>query len=382
MVVALVDSSQTGTSDTFGTSSVIPVPAGAASGHIAVCAIEQWESANPTITPPDGSWTALTPIVSGSQKLKTFWKRLTGADSGNYTFTWTGSQWSMGHCVLISGAVSAGDPIEDSDSTTATNTTVPSLSVDTTTQPFLVHIVANENSASSTPPTNYLEDRDGNYLHTNHRIPGSTGTHTASGGSLSTSTLMLVQLIAIKADAGSSTQTVVVPLLVASSTLFSPEVEQITAVPLLSVPATLFNPIVVSGAATVQVPLLIVPSSVFNPLASMGAVIAPLLTVPATLFNPTAVQLLQIISVLLLSAPSTILNPTIVGGEAGEVPGSISDIARTNMLTDRVLTEPQRLSNVDLMALVLADGAQTLVIKTDATAAVHLWRYLRQVRDS
>lgn len=61
---------------------------------------------------------------------------------------------------------------------------------------------------------------------------------------------------------------------------------------------------------------------------------------------------------------------------------SISDIARANMLANRVLTEPQTLSNVDLMDLVLADGAQTLVTKTDATAAIHLWRYLRTVRDS
>lgn len=61
---------------------------------------------------------------------------------------------------------------------------------------------------------------------------------------------------------------------------------------------------------------------------------------------------------------------------------SISDTARANMLADRVLTEPQKLSNVDLMRLVLADGTQTLVTKTEATAAVHLWRYLRTVRDA
>lgn len=61
---------------------------------------------------------------------------------------------------------------------------------------------------------------------------------------------------------------------------------------------------------------------------------------------------------------------------------SISDTARANMLANRSLVEPQKLSNVDLMALVLADGAQTLVTKTDATAAVHLWRYLKTVRDS
>lgn len=61
---------------------------------------------------------------------------------------------------------------------------------------------------------------------------------------------------------------------------------------------------------------------------------------------------------------------------------SISDTARVNLLADRVLTEPQSLSNVDLMRLVLADVGQLLVTKTDATAAVHLWRYLRTVREA
>jgi hypothetical protein len=75
------------------------------------------------------------------------------------------------------------------------------------------------------------------------------------------------------------------------------------------------------------------------------------------------------------------IEPEPESGEVGALMASISDTARTNMLTDRVLTEPQRLSNTDLMSLVLADGAQTLVTKTDATAAVHLWRYLRTVRD-
>lgn len=359
MVVAFVNSSNTGTSDQLVSSINVPVPASAAANHIALVHLEQWEVGNPTVTPPSG-FTALTPVVSGSQKSKVFWKRLTGADSGNYTFSWTGSQWTLGHCVLLSGAVTTGDPVEAVNTATATSTSIPSTTVSTTTEAFLAHFVANENSATGTPPTNYTETQDGDYAKANYRIPGSTGSHTASGGTVSASTLMLVQLVAIQADTGGgSTQTIVCQLIAASSTIFSPSEIQITSVPIVINPSTVFSPAVTQSIA------------VSGPISN-----------PSTLFNPTVVQLLQIITLALLQAPSTLFNPSVSGGGTVEMPGSISDIVRINMLADRVLTEPQFLSNVDLMRLVLADGAQTLVTKTEATAAVHLWRYLRTVRDS
>lgn len=59
---------------------------------------------------------------------------------------------------------------------------------------------------------------------------------------------------------------------------------------------------------------------------------------------------------------------------------SISDTARANMLAVLVLTDPQQLSNVDLMRLVIASGGLALITVTDATAAVHLERYLRSLR--
>lgn len=382
MAVAFVASSQTGTSDAFVTSLAVPVPTGAAANHIAVVAIEQWEGGNPTVTPPSG-FTALTPVVSGNQKLKLFWKRLTGSDTGDYTFTWTGSQWSMGHCVLISGGVTTGDPVEAVNTATATSTSVPSTTASSTDEPFLGHFIANENAASSTPPTNYTETRDGDYLKSNYRIPATTGSHTASGGTLSTSTLMLVELVIIKPDlGGGGSQTVVCNLLSTSTSVFNPAVVQIVAPLVISAPTSLFSPAVSPGSVSIQVPLISAPSTVFNPLVVSSAIIPTFLEVPSTLFEPSVVILLQHISMMLLQASSTVYAPTITGGGAVEVAESISNIARTNMLVDRGLTEPQSLSNVDLMRLVLADGAQTLVTETEATAAVHLWQYLRLVRDS
>lgn len=201
MAVAFRSSSTTGVGDSFVTTLNVPVPSGAATNDFALLAIEQWESANPTVTWPSG-FTQVINQVSGSQKLKIAWKRLTGADSGNYSVTWTGSQWSQGQCILLTGGKLTGDPIGANTVTgTATSTSVPSLSTGSLAfEPFLGHFVANENSATGTPPTNFTETQEANYLKSNYRVPASTGVQTASGGTLSTSTLLLAALIAVEPE--------------------------------------------------------------------------------------------------------------------------------------------------------------------------------------
>ena len=59
---------------------------------------------------------------------------------------------------------------------------------------------------------------------------------------------------------------------------------------------------------------------------------------------------------------------------------SIADIARANMLTELIITEPQRDSNTDLMKRVIEDVGQTTVTVTDASAATHLLRYMMSLR--
>lgn len=378
MAVAFRSSSQTGTSDAFITSINVPVPASAAANDIAIVAIEQWESANPAVTPPAG-FTALTPVVSGSQKLKIFWKRLTGADTGNYTFSWTGSQWSMGHCILLTGGITSGDPVEATNTATATDTNVPSTSVTTATEPFLGHFIANENASTGTPPTNYTETRDGDYLKSNYRVPAATGSHTASGGTLSTSTLMLVELVAIKPEAGGgSTQTVVVQTITASSSVLNPQVTSSVLVSAINTSSTILSPQIIG---IISVPTINISSTIPSPKVDQ-IVNTSIINTVSSVLAPTVVNMLQPVNPGLLQTESFVLSPTIAGGEAPVMLGTISDVARVNMLADRVLTEPQLLSNVDLMRLVLADGTQTLVTKTEATPAVHLWRYLKQVRDA
>jgi|SRR5690349_2488660 len=73
-----------------------------------------------------------------------------------------------------------------------------------------------------------------------------------------------------------------------------------------------------------------------------------------------------------------LIGTTVAGGSMQ----TISDEARANLLANRVLVDPQRLSNVDLVGLVLADGAQVLIPKTSATTAEHYNRYLITLRDT
>lgn len=62
---------------------------------------------------------------------------------------------------------------------------------------------------------------------------------------------------------------------------------------------------------------------------------------------------------------------------------SVTDTVRANIIADQGLAAvADGLSNVDLMRILLEDDTQTLTTETEATAAVHYWRYFREVRDS
>jgi len=157
---------------------------------------------------------------------------------------------------------------------------------------------------------------------------------------------------------------------------------QTIIVPLLSVGSTVFSPGVNPGPVGVQVPLISTSSTVFGPGATQTQqILVPLLTTSSSVFSPGVISLLQILTLSLLTAPSNIFAPSVSGGEAPKAMASIADTARVNMLANRSLTEPRRETNADLMALVLNDGAQVLVPKTNASVGTHLLRYMMSLRN-
>lgn len=223
MAVAYVDSTTTGTADAQNSGQNCPVPTGTAADHIAVLVIEVWldTSTDPIIGWPSGFTQKVfyESTTDGFERVIIGWKRLTAADSGNYAYTITnGTYWNQAQCILVSGCVTTGDPFEATNNAqNSTGTSLPSTSVTVATNPFLLHVIANENSSTKTPPTSFTEAEDANYLEISYRIPGSTGTFTTSGGSTSASTLKLCVLAALKEAGAGGTDLVIQDALHATS---------------------------------------------------------------------------------------------------------------------------------------------------------------------
>lgn len=214
MPVSYVDSTSTGASDAQDSGKNVAVPTGAAINDIAILPIEIWldTATDPIVGRPSGftQKTFYESTTDGFQRVAIGWKRLTAADTGNYTYTITnGTYWNQAQCILVRGCITTGDPFEDVDTVQNIGTSLPAASVDTTVNPFLLSVIANENSATKTPPTSFTEVEDANYLETSYRIPGSSGTFTTSGGSTSVSTLKLHVLMALKEASGSATNLVI-----------------------------------------------------------------------------------------------------------------------------------------------------------------------------
>lgn len=105
------------------TTVTVAVPAGAATDDIAILAISTDIGITQTITWPSGFTQLDDTLISGpdAQVYASAWKRLTGADSGNYVATLSSSTNDhLAECALFSGRHTTNAPVA---STLATNTT-------------------------------------------------------------------------------------------------------------------------------------------------------------------------------------------------------------------------------------------------------------------
>lgn len=208
MTVALVQSSTSGATDAQTASRTVPVPTGAASGHVAVIELEIWLD---TATDPVINWAgigftqiAYVESADGFTRLYVARKVLTSAETGTWNMTWSGSYWNQAQCTLWSG-VDNTTPLDVAVSTAATaaNSTMPAVSVTTANAGCgMIHVVSNENSATGTAPTGYTEQQEANYLRTNTKVAGAAGAETPSGGSISVSTVKLGALVALRPAGG------------------------------------------------------------------------------------------------------------------------------------------------------------------------------------
>jgi hypothetical protein len=154
---------------TSSASPAVAAPTGVAANDIIV--ISMLVDGLPTVSALPSGFAHVTgspiAIVSGggSHSQVIAWKRATGADTGPYTFTLSGSTYVNGAASRYSGCITTGSPWEiDTDfaETTGVNgTATPSLEI-TTTGPnrMLYWSATNWTGGNWTPPTGFTERRD------------------------------------------------------------------------------------------------------------------------------------------------------------------------------------------------------------------------------
>jgi peptidoglycan/xylan/chitin deacetylase (PgdA/CDA1 family) len=168
----------------------VPVPAGVAAGDVAVVSISTWGTSAPTVTAPAGftlksSFTGVT-ANGGADTTKIYWKRLTATDTGSYRFTWTGSRWSSGQAIAVSGAVASGDPLDVNRANSASSATFPTTSLTTAGPSLLAWFGRNDEPAPGThaPPNGFTEAQDKDCSTLAYQRTGA-GTYSAAGATYS-----------------------------------------------------------------------------------------------------------------------------------------------------------------------------------------------------
>lgn len=200
--VVYVDSTTTG--DTaLQPNRAVPVPAGTLPYDIVVVRLSRWEAINPAVTTPGTEWEMIgTQQITGQEKLDTWAKRLTGVDSGTYTFSWGTSMWTTGHATLYRG-VNRSVALSSLriNQATGSGTTFPNTTLNTVPQGSALdwHGVQ-ESGGVKTQPTGYTAVETNDVDLSAYQQNVTAGNFTASGGT-SFSTNLISSLLELTPEA-------------------------------------------------------------------------------------------------------------------------------------------------------------------------------------
>lgn len=225
MAVPVFGAAGTYLSGTGATTAAIAVPAGVTSGQI-VLAFLYIESTTAITTVPSGfTECAASPIAAtglGLHSLHVYWKRASGADSGTYTFGWTGSIYREGVAERYTGCVTSGDPWDtgagapNSAQRSSDATATPAVSL--TTQGAdrkLVWAGTNFAGGAGTPPSGWTERADGTSdlwtADKDQAVAGATGSITGSNAASSYSCAWMGALLPDTGAAALSPTPLIVP---------------------------------------------------------------------------------------------------------------------------------------------------------------------------
>jgi hypothetical protein len=217
VAVTLVGPASSTGNTAFASSRAIPVPnnGGAnplAADDVVVVRLSRWESINPAITAP-GGWIARTQQVNGSGKLNLFLKRLTAADTGTYTFSWTGSMWTTGQARAYRGV----DPTADLSTAplhqvTNSGTSWPAATLNSVGAGVLDwHGYSESNGNPHVQPTSFTKLGDNDSDVGAYRLVAA-GSYTTAGGSATASSPNIVSMLHLpEASGGGSNSTAANP---------------------------------------------------------------------------------------------------------------------------------------------------------------------------
>lgn len=131
----------------------------------------------------------ITNTSGAGHTLAVVWKRATGADTGTYDFTLSGSTYRAGKALRYTGAITSGDPFDATNTAQETGigtNVTPAVSVTTTgADRLLVWAATNWSGGGFTPPTDFTERMDdGDRVHTAadkaQAAAGSSGSITGT----------------------------------------------------------------------------------------------------------------------------------------------------------------------------------------------------------
>jgi hypothetical protein len=172
------------------TTVAITVPSSAAAGHIAIVDLYYEGSATTVTGVPTGFTREAACGPFNNMHLDRYWKRLTGADTGTYSFTVSANVNTMAQAILLSGRMSSGSPFDTSTGATVTGGTAsgspPALTLTATTTGvdlLFATCSLNSNPSGITGWTYSINNPDDTALFTKvNQSSGQPGSTTPTGG--------------------------------------------------------------------------------------------------------------------------------------------------------------------------------------------------------
>lgn len=277
------------------------VPANVASGDIVVIHFRYNSSGSNaigTITPPSGFENIMgagsnSPIVSitgaGSDNRQyfVFWKRATAADTGTYSFSWTGTATvTPGVAVRYTGGAPSGNPWDDtpgtSAHTSATTTRGPVSISPASTDTLLIFGQSNQNtSGGDTAPSGFSANRSGSQgqFALFDKAQAASGTSGSLSGSTNSS-IGVAYVLALRSTASTvdvaattaASATVTASVLGAVTRTTTAAVTAAAAVLAAGSPTTTATVTATAGTGAAAVPTTVAAATVAAQAASPAAV--------------------------------------------------------------------------------------------------------------